>query len=1264
MTKRTSKATTPHVLTSSKVKSRRLMQGKAFQPIELFKKAYAAHQEGNLAEAEKFYIAAIKIQPDHFDAIHLLGALKCQQKQYEEAYHLISSALKLNSGLDSAWANHGIAQIELGRYEGALGSLNRALALNPAAYKALNSRGHTLALLDRHQEALIEVDKAIALQPHYFDALNNRSAILLKLDRSDEALIAADTALSINPRSVNARINRASALRSLFRLNEAITAYEEALSWNAKYAELSVDESIDAYWNLSLTALLAGNFVLGWKTYEFRWQWKRFTSPIRNFPQPLWLGNETIEGKRILLHSEQGFGDTLQFCRYVKLVADLGAMVFLEVPAALKNLLAGLAGVSCILGKNEPLPNFDFHCPLMSLPLAFNTLLENTPADVPYLQPDPKLVVKWECKLGEKQLPRIGIAWSGNPNHAQDEHRSISLERFLKLRAENIQFVSLQRDVRSEDLELLTQHPSILHFGHKLADFSDTAALVQSMDLVITVDTSIAHLAGALGKPVWILIPHLPDWRWLTEREDSPWYPSARLFRQPSKGDWDSVLHMIRGELEVTANNMRNKSPHVAAITPPATKATEAPKESNSACLPRTTDRFAQIVAQHIPDGAVVLDIGCGEMTLERYLPPNCTYLPCDLVQRDSRTILCTFDKGEFPHGSARTADVISLLGAIEFIVDVSSFFKLLRGTNCDVVLTYSPTDLTKHIDRTGLGWVNHLSNSEIADLFINSGFTVKNIEKLNEVQLLFKLSPLKRAQIATKKVAVLSYANIGNFGDRLGYHLLQSVLPSNAIVEHYFFKPWSLPDLSGHDLLVLGIGNSLFAPLLTDELQCALEQVPRAIGIFGTQYRSAIDRRRLERVIQKLDRWYARHSEDIFLFGQHAHNAVHFGDWLIDAFPLSTPTIDEPLMIGKEIWKDLPLDRTIQQIQKHKRVISTRLHPLLCALTSAETVQYTEQRESPTGEESGKFRSMLIDIFGRAYPENIAWTVDRRKVAQYKEMVSENIKILRDDINHLLNGSPEIERGDATKKLFPDTQAPSRNMSVNILSGCTKLRFNSHLNHACYAAKHGYGYRFDITPRKLASVFDHKIFSILDCPIDGNWYFWIDDDAFFTQFDRPFTDLNLALDESRMMIFPKSPINPLGGWTYLSSGNFFFRSTPETHAFFRRVLETDISAVKKWWNSTQFGIFTNGDQDRIVYCLMQDKSMLELTDVVSWDIFNYRPYHFEMPSSHFLVHFAVPNVSKESALNEFKTRFQFADDSLIPSKFYRADTFKHFQRA
>ena len=270
-----------------------------------------------------------------------------------------------------------------------------------------------------------------------------------------------------------------------------------------------------------------------------------------HFSQPLWLGSDEIAGKTVLLHGVHGFGDTIQFCRYLPRVVERGARVIFEVQEPLRELMGTLPGAARIVSRGAPLPDFDSHCPLLSLPLALGTQLATIPSQTPYLRASPQAVMDWNGRLGPRHRPRIGLAWSGRPEHNNDHNRSMRLDTLLSaLAGLNATFVSLQRDVRAEDAPVLQGRSDILHFGKELKSYADTAALIANLDLVISVDTSVAHLAGALAKPVWILLPFMPDWRWLLDRDDSPWYPTARLFRQDETRRWDGVMARVRAALD------------------------------------------------------------------------------------------------------------------------------------------------------------------------------------------------------------------------------------------------------------------------------------------------------------------------------------------------------------------------------------------------------------------------------------------------------------------------------------------------------------------------------------------------------------------------------------------------------------------------------------------------------------------------------------------------------------------------------------------
>jgi hypothetical protein len=339
--------------------------------------------------------------------------------------------------------------------------------------------------------------------------------------------------IELEPGHAKAHYNRANILQELRRHDEALAAYGRA-------ASLAPDDA-DIHWNEALLRLTLGDYREGWKKYE--WRLKRPRHDDRKFSAPLWTGEQPVAGKTVLIHAEQGFGDTLQFVRYVPLLAGMGARIVLEVQPALKPLVATLDGVSQLLARGEALPAFDLHCPIMSLPLAFGTELHSIPANVPYLRVPPEYMEKWRARFPCAGKPTIAIACSGSRGNEENDIRSIPLVKFAPLFADDrFRWIVVQRELLADDLEFLKAQPHVRHFGEELADFADTAALVAQTNLVLSVCTSLAHLAGAIGFPFWLLSKYAPDFRWLIDRDDSPWYPSARIIRQPAFGDWDSVI--------------------------------------------------------------------------------------------------------------------------------------------------------------------------------------------------------------------------------------------------------------------------------------------------------------------------------------------------------------------------------------------------------------------------------------------------------------------------------------------------------------------------------------------------------------------------------------------------------------------------------------------------------------------------------------------------------------------------------------------------
>lgn len=505
---------------------------------QTFNRAVSAYKAGKLADAELLCQQIVSTERDHFEACHVLAVVQAALGKRDLALASYDRALALRPDQADVLSNRGNFLLALNRIDEALASYDRALAVRPNYAEAFSNRGSALERAGRFEEALENYDRALSLRPDFPDALYNRGNTLKALKRYDEALASYDRAIALRPGHDNAHNNRGQVLKELFRYEEALASYDRALALNPK--------NVMAHCNAAGLRLLTGDFERGWIDYEWRWLKPSVAHAARGFPQPPWRGGDTIAGKTILLHSEQGLGDTIQFCRYVPLVAARGAQVIFEVQKPLCSLMASLAGPAQIVVKGDPLPAFDIHCPLLSLPLALGTRLETIPSSQSYLSAPPQLSTAWQARLGAGRKPRIGLAWSGRPEHERDRERSIGLHALLPFLNTDATFVSLQKEVRTDDAIVLKERVDILHFGDELGDFADTAALMSQLDLIISVDTSVAHLAGALGKPVWILLTHFPDWRWLLGRDDSPWYPSARLFRQDCTCTWDSMIERVR----------------------------------------------------------------------------------------------------------------------------------------------------------------------------------------------------------------------------------------------------------------------------------------------------------------------------------------------------------------------------------------------------------------------------------------------------------------------------------------------------------------------------------------------------------------------------------------------------------------------------------------------------------------------------------------------------------------------------------------------
>jgi tetratricopeptide (TPR) repeat protein len=517
-------------------------------------------QQQRYEEALKVFDKAVQLKPDDAELWRQLGDILVQLARFDQALPIYQQVLKLNPRHPDALYKSGALLNQFGRYQEAIASLDLSCEVLPDHVPTLQARARTLCNLRRFEESVAEGIRAYQLDPYNADTPNNIGTALGQLGRVEEALGWFDKALEIQPGSVAALDNKIIALIYLHRFDEVFAIYD-----HMKSLRLDSEKTV---WNVSVAHLLTGNFEKGWPGHQARLKLPSATYP--KIPQPMWLGEEKIAGKTILIAADEGLGDTIQFVRYVPMLAERGARVLLAVQDPLHGLLSGLRGVShCApISAASTLPAFELHCPISSLPLAFGTRLDTIPSAASYLPCPPRRGVQaWEDRLGPHTGLRVGLVWAGSPTHTNDHNRSIPLRVLSRILEVDASFVSLQKDVRPDDKATLLERSGIIDLTADLTDFAETAALISCLDLVITVDTSVAHLAGALGCPTWILLPYTPDYRWLLGRDDSPWYPSVRLFRQTETREFESVLERVRDELRERIAAFRPKEQPVSPGT-------------------------------------------------------------------------------------------------------------------------------------------------------------------------------------------------------------------------------------------------------------------------------------------------------------------------------------------------------------------------------------------------------------------------------------------------------------------------------------------------------------------------------------------------------------------------------------------------------------------------------------------------------------------------------------------------------------------------
>lgn len=517
--------------------------------------AVRQHQAGDLDAAAAAYARILAREPEHADALHLSGLIAYQRGDHPRAVELIGKAIRRNPRSAAYHSNLGSALLAMDRAVEAATAFHRALALDPAHADAHNNLGNILMRENRPGEAEAAYRRALAVRPGYAVGWNNLGGALRRQGKLDAAAVAYREALKLAPGYVGALCNLGRVLHEQARYEEALAHYDQALALDPNHAE--------SHANRATLLLLLGRFAEGWREYEWRWRVKEFAgarrdAAPRHFCKPLWDGGD-LAGRRVFIHAEQGLGSAIQFVRYIPLIAARGGRVVLECQPPLRRLFGSLKGAAPggageidLIGKGETPPPFDVQAPLMSLPRIFATDAATIPAAVPYLGVDAALAESWGRRLAAWPRPRVGLVWAGNPRHENDANRSMPAAALAPLvERRSLSLFSLQVGAGAADNAWLAGGPAH-DLAPALTDFAETAAALAHLDLVISVDTAVAHLAGALARPVWLLTPYVAEWRWMLERADSPWYPTMRLFRQSAPGDWPELIARVAAAMPDT----------------------------------------------------------------------------------------------------------------------------------------------------------------------------------------------------------------------------------------------------------------------------------------------------------------------------------------------------------------------------------------------------------------------------------------------------------------------------------------------------------------------------------------------------------------------------------------------------------------------------------------------------------------------------------------------------------------------------------------
>lgn len=518
---------------------------KADYESAFFNRAVLLRELQRCDESLASFQEAIRLKPNYIEALRECGNLLRDMNRDEEALERYAQALQIDGQNIEVFFQRAVTFKKLGRLYQAIESYNDMLKIQPDHTNALFNRGNLYLSLGKNKKAAESFTLAIQFNPEYADAYLNRGNAHKLLGQMQASLEDYSKAIQLKSDYTEAFSNRGNLHKDCGRVDLALADYEQALTFQPEFAEVQ--------WNRAILLIVKGEYLAGWQAYEWRLRMPSYQINCMKFDRPEWRDLAEIKNKTVLVYPEQGFGDAIQFCRYLIDLSKLCKKLILVMHQSLVSLMNTLPCELSITVKGDPVPEFDMYCPLMSMPYIFKTTLQTIPAKIPYLFADTARVTQWQQRFSQSSKRKVGLAWSGSIKHENDAQRSIPLQALSALlgQVEQVEWHSLHKEYRLQDQAAINQHAHLIHHGNELNDFADTAALIECLDLVITVDTSVAHLAGALGKPVWILLPFAPDYRWGLQQPQTPWYPTARLFRQTSYANWESILQTLAYQLQL-----------------------------------------------------------------------------------------------------------------------------------------------------------------------------------------------------------------------------------------------------------------------------------------------------------------------------------------------------------------------------------------------------------------------------------------------------------------------------------------------------------------------------------------------------------------------------------------------------------------------------------------------------------------------------------------------------------------------------------------